>query len=223
MSNNKNKNFHYLILLILPFFGGCGSPYLFSPAKYGSSHHFEFEDGSTGGLMGDAEVALYDYKTESVLIGWEHFNEGERVHNHIYRGAVKFNVGLLKEPPPKTVTKATLNYTLQTGAKSPSEGFILSCATKLYIAKTDWKGMPAVEAPDTIDGVLFKDGLSEAPLGSKISIDVTDIVKKWVSGKESNQGFVFGASKEEKGLFKNNEKCWSMLGDFTLKIDYTKP
>ena len=83
--------------------------------------------------------------------------------------------------------------------------------------------MPAVEAPETIDGVLFLDGLSEAPLGSKISIDVTEVVKKWVSGKESNQGFVLGALKEEKGLFKNNEKCWSMLGDFTLKIDYTKP
>ena len=218
----------FFILVLLPFLGGCGSPYLFGPAKVGSSEHFEFQDATGGGLGGDGALELSGRSTESVVVGWEHFFEKgdlfdvKRTHNHIYRGGVKFNVGLLSEPPAKTITKATLNYTIQTGAKSPSEGFIV-CATKLLLAKDDWHGMPEVSPPpDTISGDLYKDGLSGL-LGSSISIDVTDVVKTWAAGTKTNFGFVFAGSTEEKGLIENSDKCWTILGDFTLRIDYTRP
>ncbi|PWB81327.1 MAG: hypothetical protein C3F08_02350 [Candidatus Methylomirabilota bacterium] len=213
------------------FLGGCGSPYLFGPTKVGSSVHLEFQDEGRGGLGGDAQMALYERGTESVVVGWEHFfgyddDFNTRIHNHIYRGGVQFNVGLLSEPPAKTVTKATLNYTIQTGTEAPSKGFIESCATKLLLAKEDWHGIPEVDiakAPDTILGDLYKDGLSKSPLGSKVSVDVTDAVKAWASGAKTNFGFVFVGSTEEYGLIKNNDKCWTLLGDLTLRVDYTKP
>lgn len=220
----------FLGLVLLPFLGGCNS-YLFGPAKVGSSYHLEFQDEGKGGLQGDAAAELYKRGTESVVVGWEHFFGTDsdfnlRIHNHIYRGGVKFNVGPLSEPPAKTITKATLNYTIQTGAKSPSTGFIESCATKLLLAKDDWHGIPEVDiakAPDTISGDPYKDGLPESPLGSVISIDVTDVVKAWAAKTKTNYGFVFVGSTEEKDLIKNNDKCWTLLGDFTLQVDYTKP
>jgi hypothetical protein len=223
----------FLILVLLPFLGGCATPYIFGPAKVGSSDHSEFKDESKkGGLGGDATDKLYSRGTESVMVGWEHFFERYddfyvRISNHIYRGGVNFNVGLLSEPPAKTVTKATLKYTIQEGAKSPTSAvFIESCATKLLLAKDDWHGIPEVDipkAPDTISGDLYKGGLSESPLGSVISIDVTDVVKAWAAGTKTNFGFVFAGSTEEKGLPMNNDKCWTLLGDFTLTVDYTKP
>jgi hypothetical protein len=207
------------------FLSGCSSPYLFGPTQYGSSSHLEYQDRTRGGLGGDAEGMLFEKGTESIIVGWEHFSEGARIHNHIYRGAVKFNVNLLNEPPKKTITNATLNYTIQSGANVPSLGFIESCADQLLLASGAWKGMPEVEpgkAPSTIPGE-FLTHLPGGVIGTKERIDVTSVVKDWVSGKKENHGFVFASNKEEEGLIENNNKCWTMLGDFTLKIEYTKP
>ena len=206
---------------------GCGSPYLFGPIKYGSSDHLEYKDRTRGGLGGEAAGVLYDRGTESIIVGWEHFYDGssDRIHNHIYRGAVKFNVGLLSEPPKKTIIKSTLNYSVQSGSVIPSTDFILSCATKLYSGKDEWHGIPELapeKAPDTIAGDFIK-ALPADPLGAKVSIDVTNLVKDWVSAKKTNHGFVFGATTEKTGLMKNNDQCWTLLGDFTLKVDYTQP
>lgn len=134
-----------LVLVLPPFLSSCGSPYLFGPAKVGSSYHLEFEDDTRGGLQGDGAAALYERGTESVVVGWEHFDDGDRVHNHVYRGGVKFNVGLLSESPPKTVTKATPTYTVQTGANSSSKPFVDSCATQLYLGNDDWHGIPEID------------------------------------------------------------------------------
>lgn len=230
----------FLILVLLPFLGGCATPYIFGPEKVGSSDYLLFKDKTGGGLGGDATGALYKRGTESVVVGWEHYfvryDDFEvRIHNHVYRGGVKFRVGILGGPPATTVTKATLKYTIQDGAKSPSEGlpFPESCATKLLLAKGDWKGGPAVDPgpwPENIAGDPYMDGLPEKLIGSVISIDVTKAVKDWEavckkdSGKcETNFGFVFAGSKEEDGLPMNNDKCWTLLGDFTLTVDYTKP
>ena len=224
-------------LILLPLLGGCGSPFLFGPAKVGTSEHFEYFDKSADGLGSETFAALYDRDqgAASVAVGWEHFYEpGEhytRIHNHIYRGAVKFNVGLVSEPPPKTVTRATLNYRIENGGKSPGSGFIESCASKLYLAKDEWHAYPEVSIDtevskvDTIAGDLYKDGLPENLVGSTASIDVTDAVKDWVVGRKKNFGFVFGAAKEVPGhpLPYDNNKCWTILGDFTLKIEYTRP
>lgn len=213
------------IFSFIVFISGCSSPYMLGPTKYGSSEYLDFHDETRGGLQGEAVAALYDRKTESILAGWEHFSDAERTHNHIYRGAVLFNVNPLKEPPAKTITKATLQYTIQAGAKAPSAGFIESCAKKLLAASGDWQGMPEVEdskIPDTIPGT-FITTLPDGLLGSKMEVEVTPLVKDWVSGKKVNHGFVFAAETEAKGLIPNNDKCWTLLGDFNLKVDYTKP
>lgn len=219
----------FLVLVLLPFLSGC-QPSLVGPTKLGSSNHVEFQGEGRVGLAGDATIALYKQGTEGVVVGWEHFfrtvdDFSVRIQNHIYRGGVKFNVDLLSEPSAKTVTKATLNYKIKNGARPLNKRFPELCAVKLLLAKDEWHGMPEVEiakAPDTISGDLYKDGLPEKPMGSVISIDVTDAVKAWATGTKTNFGFVFASSTEEKGLIKNNDKCWTLLGEFTLRVNYSK-
>lgn len=219
----------FLTLVLLPFLGGCSSS-LIGPTKVGSSSHVEFQDDGKDKVVGDATMALYKQGTVGALVGWEHsFQAGndskDQIYNRIYRGGVRFDVDVLREPPAKAVTKAILSYTAKEGARSSSKGSPESCATKLLLAKEDWHGAPEVDiakAPDTIDGDLYKDDLPEKPIGSIIRIDVTDAVQAWVDGTKPNYGFVFVGSKEEKGLIKDSEKCWSLLGGFTLRVKYSK-
>ncbi|WP_337287054.1 DNRLRE domain-containing protein [Candidatus Methylomirabilis sp.] len=218
-----------LALVLLPLLGGCSS-YVFGPKKVGSSSHLEFQDEGKDKLVGDATMALYKEGTIGVLVGWEHsFQAGndskDQIYNRIYRGAVRFDVDPLVAPPAKTVTKAILSYTVQNGAQSSSKGSPESCATKLLLATEGWLGAPETDitkAPDTIPGDLYKDGLPEKPVGSIIRIDVTDAVKAWTTGAKPNYGFVFAGSTEEKGLIKDNDKCWTLLGGFSLRVNYSK-
>lgn len=219
----------FLAFVLLPFLGGCQSS-LVGPTKLGSSSHVEFQDAGKGGLTGEATVALLKQGIIGVVVGWEHsFQTGggskEKIYNRIYRGGVKFDMDVLSGPTAKTVTRATLNYAIQNGARSSGKGSPTSCATKLLLATEDWHGIPEMDvtkAPDTIAGDLYKDGLPERPIGSVISIDVTDVVKAWVDGTKTNYGFVFAASTEEKGLIKDNEKCWTVLDGFSLRVNYSK-
>ena len=217
-----------LAMVLLPLLGGCKSN-LSGPTKVGSSNHVEFQGEGKVGLAGDATVALYKQGTVGVVVGWEHFfrpvdDFSMRIQNHIYRGAVKFNVDLLSESPAKTVTKATLNYTIKNGVRPLNKRFPELCALNLLLAKDEWHGMPEVEiakAPDTISGDPYKINLPEKPMGSVISIDVTDVVKAWATGTKTNFGFVFASYTEEKGLIKNNDKCWTLLSEFTLRVHYS--
>ncbi|MDD5558539.1 DNRLRE domain-containing protein [Candidatus Methylomirabilis sp.] len=218
-----------LAFVLLPFLGGCQSS-LVGPIKLGSSSHVEFQDESKEGLTGEATVALLKQGIVGVVVGWEHsFKTGvdskELIYNRIYRGAVKFDVDLLSKSQGKTVTKATFNYAIKDGARSSSKGSPASCVTKLLLATEDWHGIPEMDvakAPDTIAGDLYKDGLPEKPVGSVISVDVTDAVQAWVDGTKTNHGFVFAASKEEKGLIKDSEKCWTLLDGFSLRVNFSK-
>jgi hypothetical protein len=218
-----------LALALLPFLAGCSS-YLVGPTKVGSSSHVEFQDDGKDKLVGDATVALYKEGTIGVVVGWEHsFQAGndskDQIYNRIYRGGVKFDIDSLRQLPAKMVTKATLSYTVQSGARSSGKGPAESCATKLLLAKEDWRGAPETDianAPDTISGDLYKDDLPEKPISSIIRIDVTDAVKAWATGTKPNHGFVFAGSKEEKGLIKDSDKCWTLLGGFSLRVNYSK-
>lgn len=218
-----------LAFMLLPFLGGCQSS-LVGPTKLGSSSHVEFQDEGKGGLAGDATVALLKQGIVGVVVGWEHSYQtgdgsNERIYNRIYRGGVKFDINALGESPGKTVTRATLNYTIKDGARSSGKGSPASCATRLLLATEDWHGIPEMDvakAPDTISGDPYKEGLPEKPVGSVVSIDVTDAVKAWMAGTKTNHGFVFAASTEEKGLTKNSEKCWTLLDGFSLRVNYSK-
>lgn len=209
--------------------GGCQSS-LVGPTKLGSSSHVEFQDESKGEVVGDATVALFKQGILGVVVGWEHsfkteVDSKEVIYNRIYRGGAKFDLDVPSKSQGKTVTKATLNFTIKDGARSSSQRIPESCVTKLLLATEDWHGIPEMEvakAPDTIAGELYKDNLPEKPVGSVISIDVTDVVKAWVDGTKTNHGFVFAASKEEKGLIKDNEKCWTLLDGFSLRVKYSK-
>lgn len=219
----------FLAFVLLPFLGGCQSS-LVGPTKLGSSSHVEFQDEGKGGLAGDATVALFKQGILGIVVGWEHsfktdVDSKELIYNRIYRGGVKFDVDLLSKSQGKTVTRATLNFTIKDGARSSSKGTPESCVTKLLLATEDWRGIPEMEvakAPNTIAGDLYKDGLPEKSVGSIVRIDVTDVVKAWADGTKTNHGFVFAASKEEKGLIKDNEKCWTLLDGFSLRVNYSK-
>jgi hypothetical protein len=52
------------------------------------------------------------------------------------------------------------------------------------------------------------------------SVDVSREVADWVLKPKTNFGFVFVGSRQDG--YKYNEACASRLGDFTLKVDYTK-
>lgn len=217
------------VLTLVPFLGGCKS-YVFGPKKIGSSNHIEFQDEGKDKSVGDATMALYKEGTFGILVGWEHsYQEGhdskDQIYNRFYRGAVRFDIDPLITPPAKKVTKATLSYTVQGGARSSSKGPVESCATKLLLATEGWYGAPEVDiakAPDTIVGELYTDGLPEKPVSSIIRIDVTDAVQAWATGAKPNYGFIFAGSMEEKGLIKDNDKCWTLLGGFSLRVKYSK-
>lgn len=218
-----------LTFILLPFLGGCQSS-LVGPTKLGSSSHVEFRDEGQSGVAGEATVALLKQGIIGVVVGWEHSYQAgadskEQIYNRIYRGGVKFDIGGMSEGPAKTVTRASLNYSIQNGARSSGEGSPTSCATRLLLATEDWHGIPemdVVKAPDTIAGDPYKEGLPEKSVGSVVNIDVTDVVKAWLDGTKTNHGFVFAASTEDKGLIKDNEKCWTILDNFTLRINYSK-
>lgn len=235
MKNYRSFGYLFLTLMLLSFLTGCGGgskgQFLFGTDRYGSSDHLEYRDQTTGGLKGGAIDALDKAGTESVVVGWEHSSTSDFTHNNIYRGAVRFNIGLVSEPPAKTVTKATLSYKIQDGVNSStSGGFIISCPMKLLVANADWHGYPEVfPAPDTIPGDPYPYGtykIAELPsglIGTVISLDVTDMVKGWVSGASVNNGLVFVSTSEVPGLFDDNNACWTMLGNFSLAVDYSKP
>lgn len=213
-----------LLLIFLPLITGVSScqQYRFGPVKQGSSNRLEFHDNSTSGLMGEAEAALYE-NGDGGVVGFEHFFDGgNRFHNNVYRAAVRFNVAPLSEPPTKKILGATLLYTFRQGRVVPGDVFVTSCATQLLLATGDWKGIPEVSpeaAPPTIEGTVFKD-LPGALLGGRVSVDVTSVVKEWASGARPNFGFVIKGAKEDSGLFRDNNACWSILDGFVLQVDY---
>ena len=148
----------------------------------------------------------------------------ERIINHLYRGAVKFNVGLLGEPPAKTVTKATFAFTIERNERRPSADFTTSCTNRLFLATEDWPSLnDEGTVPATIAGVPYKSALIEGFVGSRINVDVTDVVIDWVKGKRTNFGFLFVSLQEPTGVIRGNDKCWTMFGDFVLEVAYTKP
>ncbi len=216
----------FVLLLLL---GGCSSTVI-GPSKIGSSNHIEFQDDGKDKLVGDAAIALYKEGTTGIVVGWEHAfqagnNSSDQIYNRIYRGAVKFDMDAVRKSRARTIARATLTYAIHSGARSSSKRPVAeSCVTKLLIAQEDWHGAPEMDiakAPDTIHGDPYRDDLPEKPLGSVIRIDVTDVVKAWATDTRPNHGFVFAGSKEEKGLIKDSEKCWTLLSGFALRLNYS--
>lgn len=228
MHRGRFRFWMVMAFVVVPFLGGCQGA-LIGPIKLGSSAHVESQDDGKPELTAEATVAIIKQGILGVVVGWEHSYKTdeathEQIYNRIYRGGVKFDLSTLIPPSGKTIGKATLNYAIQEGAKSSETGTPTSCATKLLLATEDWHGIPEMDvtkAPDTFAGEPYKDGLPEKPVGSFVSLDVTDAVKAWVDGTRANHGFVFAGSTEDKGLFKNNDKCWSLLSGFTLRVKYS--
>jgi len=128
------------------------------------------------------------------------------------RGFIRFDLSALKG---KDVISATLQYAVVATSPGSSRA---SCAVSLFVAKS------AALSLDT-PGDLVTADLPDAPsVTGSIRVPVNSQVRDWVTGKVENFGFfidgpAFSHDRRE-GCDAVTETCNSVLGDFSLRVEY---
>jgi hypothetical protein len=209
--------------------GSGGGSYLFGTARFGTSDLLNWDANNFDGrgLGGDGVFAL-DAGGE-VVVGWEHYDDVTLYYfliSHVYRGALLFNIGLLNEGAPKTITKATLSFRILTGCHEPSSGFFESSPLMLMLGTTDWHGFPEVTPPTTFPAVAYPyppwdtTPVPSVLLGGTVEIDVTPVVKDWKDGVRPNRGFILRDVTEDASLYFDNNCWWEILASPTLRVEF---
>jgi hypothetical protein len=131
------------------------------------------------------------------------------------RGFVRFDLSALKG---KEVISATLRYAVLGTSPGASRA---SCGVSLFVAKS---GSASLETP----GELVTGDLPDAPSpAGSISVPVSGPVRDWVLGKVENFGFFIDgpafARARRDGCDAVGESCDSVLGDFSLRVEYADP
>ncbi|HZM90194.1 MAG TPA: hypothetical protein VFF31_26985 [Blastocatellia bacterium] len=129
------------------------------------------------------------------------------------RGFVRFDLSALKG---KEIISATLKYDVLSNSTTTSRA---SCAASLFVAKDG--SISFDTAGDLVTGDLPD---SPSPTGS-ITVPVNNQVRNWVLGTVENFGFFIDGPAflhdRRDGCDKVSEKCDSVLGNFSLKVEYT--
>lgn len=235
------KNVHVATLsLVLLGSIGCGPVNRFlQPTHHLSSHQLDYhapgcptENSGTLGLEG--EVSKHPGE---VVVGFDRTHKtpclvfGEEQINHVYRGAVRFDVANI----PKTAkfTKAQLifergEHNAQIGEEAGNEG---TCLKHVWTASQDWwsagfpsgtlvPGIPLADLPYTPLGTVNASSGKTSVKDSKIfSVDVTPALQAWVNQGQPNHGFVLVGGSE---LFPedDDQDCYSWYGSFVLNLTY---
>jgi len=131
------------------------------------------------------------------------------------RGFVRFDLGALKG---KDVISATLRYAVLGTSPGASRA---SCGVSLFVARS---GSMSLATP----GELTTGDLPDTPsVAGSISVPVNGPVRDWVLGKGENFGFFIDgpafAHSRRDGCDAVNEGCDSILGDFSLRVEYADP
>jgi hypothetical protein len=212
--------------------GGGTRSTLLSPTKWGSFENGKIVDGTTGGTGGDGMLELNAGGLQAIVVGWEHFFDpsSNRMHNHVYSGAVHFNVAAFIPSSGRTIKKATLTYHVDDGVHTPSVGFFETDPMLLRLpAGPVWDGAPTVfPAPPEIATIAYPFipwiG-SEVPvglMGGVVSLDVTAIVKAWADGSKANDGLVLQSNDfGTTGDIADSDAWWQILRDFEINVEWT--
>lgn len=147
-------------------------------------------------------------------------------YQDIFRGAVAFDLSSITSLSSKKIDKALLIYKAQESiirdesGTTPEFSNRLSCARRLYTVGEEWKeGLAEGGLKLPIDKLVAN--LPEAPTSDgTFSIDVSKQVADWVLKPKTNIGFVLVGPLESTKT--GNHYCASRLGDFELKVEYTK-
>lgn len=222
----------YGVLFLVLIGTGCkpGTPRssTFAPAKTGISNTWFIADKTTGGTGGDARL---ETKPGEVVVGFERFyaSDPTRIHQHFYRGAVRFDLAEIAKLKSKAVDKATLTYKVRQSYVRTPDGKptefpnLTSCATELLVANEDWTKMIGAEGYATTlfpgDPVITKLA-SATPPGATFTVDVTDAARNWVAKPAENFGVVLKGSNEAR-TGAQNDACATRYGDFALQVNFT--
>jgi len=156
----------------------------------------------------------------------------------VYRGAFRFD---LSKYTGRKIVSAVLNLDLgqahySSGATASNEGVWIN---EICLATSNWINKPSPYITnDSSDLFSCKEipGMPELPTGINspedkkfpvkyngaysLQIDVTNVVRDWLDGKEQNLGFIL-KGKNEKIAGKNNNSALSPVNSVNLEIAYT--
>lgn len=235
----KNVLAAALFLMLLGSIG-CGpvNRYLKSTHLL-SSHQLDYHSpgcptNSSGTLGQEGEV---DKHPGEVVVGFDRAHKtpcqlfGEEQINHVYRGAVRFDVANI----PKTAkfTKAQLifergEHHAEIGSDAGNEG---TCVKHVWTASQDWwsagfasgtlvPGTPLADLPYTPLGIVnVTFGKTTVKNSKTFSVDVTPALEAWVNQGQPNHGFVLVGGSE---IFPedDDQDCYSWYGPFVLNVTY---
>jgi hypothetical protein len=126
------------------------------------------------------------------------------------RGLVKIKSKSLSRIKGEIIS-ATLTMNITNAANN-------RCASKLYRLTT-----PFIDFKSTggnLYSLLPKSGKSRSGkvsvTASKVTIDITSLVKNWKSGRYPNHGLMFVGPSE--GIAKNNTKCYTIFSSISIRI-----
>lgn len=200
----------------------------FAPAKTGISNTWYISDKTTGGTGGDARL---EAKPGEVVAGFERFytSNPTRIHQHFYRGAVRFDLAEIGKLKSKVVDKATMTYKVHQSYVRTPDGKpvefpnLTSCATELLVANEDWTKMIGSEGYATTlfpgEPVITKLATATPP-GTTFTVDVTEAARNWVAKPDENFGVVLKGSNEVR-TGAQNDACATRYGDFVLQVNFT--
>jgi len=88
------------------------------------------------------------------------------------------------------------------------------CGTQLGVMTQDWWKDPV----GSLDAADFSHPVAAGSNSSSEAIDVTSIVKKWITNPSSNQGFVIRNPDENIGA-RTEKTCFTQYDSATLVIE----
>ncbi len=225
---------HGLFLVMTAvFLAGCGTGVVrtstLSPSDIGSTDmpkKWAWDGkGGTGATVGDGT------EPGDIFAGYEFYYDRTNNIQHIFRGAIRFNLAEIAALPSKSVEKATLNFRLgqsvvrDRDGKSPEFVNLVSCASQLLLGNNDWTKLTggtmggATESTELIGGDPLVALPEATPPGARFTFDVTPQVQRWLAKPDENFGWVLRGRKEAfSGA--SNEACATRYRDFTLDVRY---
>lgn len=223
----------FCAVAVAAFLAGCGTGGVreasLRPAVFGSTDVPKIwawdGKGGTGATVGEGT------EPGDVFAGYEFFYDRTNNIQHIFRGAVRFDLAEISAIPSKSVEKATLSFRLAQSVvrdrdgNSPEFVNLVSCASHLMLGKDDWTKLTgivaggATESVELIGGDPFVALPDATPPGARFAFDVTPLVQRWMAKPEENFGWVLRGRKEAfSGA--SNDTCATRYRDFILDVRY---
>jgi hypothetical protein len=159
-----------------------------------------------------------------ILVGFDNFYDSGYCWEYIghqYRGFVSFDLSEVRG----VVARARLEMTRTTSVHrfGPSVSNATQCIGSVQVLDAAWSvdSHGTWHAPSHFyhalpDGMV-SDGIVSYDGTKNMTIDITEIVRKWLSGQQANFGLMFLG--RDQGYAHNNDACYSAFGSIALTVD----